>query len=164
MCIAIRRPSTWCLNVFIVSQVLLLLAFTTIEASQAKGDVRQNKVPRKPAFQSQPLDPNNILVSIEDQVREYTPSGTLVQTIQFDYGGRPYYGCCPGGENLRGIVVDQYGWIDSFNGKFYPLMSRYLPTSGAFTTMGFPEWSASNSVNLGTIAAIQNFVFAADSS
>ena len=58
-----------------------------------------------------PIDPNNILVSVPfgfaavgpplNVLKEFTPGGTLVQTIPFNYNGATY----PGTENLRDIVV-----------------------------------------------------------
>jgi hypothetical protein len=147
------------------SSLSRLLIFFAI-ASLAAGEIQRtgNRTPGRPGptTQSQPVDPNNILVSVNNSVREYTPNGTLVQTIQFDYGGRPYPWCCPSNEYLHGIVVDQYGWIDSFNGTWYPLMTRYSPDSNGFVVKTFPDWSAGNVTYLGTIAAAQNFVFAAD--
>jgi hypothetical protein len=114
------------------------------------------------ASEAAPLDPNNILVALKHEVREYTPAGVLVQTIQFNYGGRDYPYCCPSAEELHGIVVDQYGWIDSFNGTWYPFMSRYLPDSNAFVHKTFPDWSATGSTYSGHLTTWRNFVFAAD--
>jgi hypothetical protein len=92
-----------------------------------------------------PIDPNNILVSVQRSVREFTPAGSLVQIIPFNYGGREYPGN-PGIEGLRDIVVDQYGWIDSFNGYRNPFLTRYSPASNTFTHKTFPGWSTSNTV------------------
>src|SRR6476660_2498038 len=111
-------------------------------------------------MEAAPIDPNNILVSIRSTVREFTPAGLLVQTIPFNYGGREYPGNPPI-EGLRDIVVDQYGWIDSFNGYWNPYMSRYSPVSNTFTHMTFPGWSTING-GTGGIAAYKNFVFATD--
>jgi hypothetical protein len=103
------------------------------------------------------FDPDNILVSVNNKVREYKPTGALVQTIPFNYGGREY---SMGTEFLRGIVVDQYGWVDSYNGTFYPFMTRYSPDLDTFEHKTFPGWGSTNSVYGGGITAWQNFVFA----
>ncbi|MEY2554985.1 MAG: hypothetical protein QOF93_129, partial [Verrucomicrobiota bacterium] len=114
------------------------------------------------ASEAAPLDPNNILVALKQEVREYTPAGGLVQTIPFNYGGREYPYCCPSAEELHGIVVDQYGWLDSFNGTWYPFMTRYSPDSEAFVHKTFPDWSATGSTYSGHLTTWNNFVFAAD--
>lgn len=150
------------LRVLAVVHLILLTGLVFVEARQPYWEA--NAILRRNTTQNQPVDPNNILVAVHDSVREYTSNGQLVQTIPFDYGGRPYPWCCPSNEYLHGIVVDQYGWIDSFNGTFYPLMTRYSPDTGTFAKMTFPDWSASNNVTMGTIAAAQNYVFVADSS
>ena len=106
-----------------------------------------------------PFDPNNLLVSVNDKLREYTSTGMLVQTIPFNYGGREY---SMGTEFLRGIVVDQYGWVDSYNGTFYPFMTRYSPGLNSFEHKTFPGWSSTNLVQAGGITVYQRFVFAAD--
>src|SRR5262249_22125261 len=124
----------------------LLIFFAT--ASLAAGEIQRtgSRTPGgpEPTTQSHPVDPNNILVSVHNSVREYKPNGPLVQTIPFDYGGRPYPWCCPSSEYLHGIVVDQYGWIDAFNGTDYPLMTRYSPDFNSFAVKTFPDWSADN--------------------
>jgi hypothetical protein len=111
-------------------------------------------------LEAAPINPNNILVSVRRSVREFTPAGSLVQTIPFNYGGRDYPGNPPV-EGVRDIVVDQYGWIDSFNGYWNPFMTRYSPVSNAFTHKTFPGWSTING-GTGGIAAYQKFVFATD--
>ena len=108
------------------------------------------------------VDPANILVSVKRTVREFTPAGVLVQTIPFNYGGRDYPGNPPSDE-LRDIVVDQYGAIDSYNGTFFPFMSRYFPATGLFEHKTFPGLSTCGCLGSGGIAAYANFVFATDS-
>src|SRR4051812_37476103 len=75
------------------------------------------------------LNPNDILVSIGnslagsfvqlDSVREFTPAGSLVQTIPFNYNGGSY----PSTDYLRDIVVDPNGQIQAYNGTFSPFLS-----------------------------------------
>ncbi|MDB6146636.1 MAG: putative secreted protein [Spartobacteria bacterium] len=107
-----------------------------------------------------PLNPNNILVSIGPFfIREFTPTGTLVQEFTFNYANREVY---PGGEFLRDIVVDPYGFIDGYNGTFFPFLTRYSPVDGTFTHKPFPNWSTVNYSDFGGIAAWQNYIFATD--
>jgi hypothetical protein len=105
-----------------------------------------------------PIDPNDILVSVENSVREFTPTGTLVQTIPFSYDNRYYFT----GETLNGIVVDQYGLIDAVNGTYNPYLTRYSPLSNTFTYKPYPGWNTGSGRTYGTIAAYQNFVFVND--
>ena len=107
-----------------------------------------------------PIDPNNILVSVRHSVREFTPAGVLVQIIPLNYGGR-YYPGNPPREEPRDIVVDQFGWIDCFNGYSNPFLTRYSPVSNTFVHKTFPGWSTING-GTGGLAAYQNFVFATD--
>jgi uncharacterized delta-60 repeat protein len=109
-----------------------------------------------------PINPNNILVLIPNvggnAVREFTPAGSLVQTIEFNYNGGTY----PGTEHLRDIIVDQDGVISGYNGTFAPLLTRYSSSTGTFTHSSFPGWSTVNNIYLGRITSYQNFVFVTD--
>jgi hypothetical protein len=106
-------------------------------------------------LEAAPIDPNNILVSVENSVREFTATGTLVQIIPFNYDNRYYFPT----ENLNGIVVDQYGLIDAVNGSYNPYLTRYSPSSNTFTHKPYPGWSVGAGRTYGTIAAYKNFVF-----
>jgi len=107
------------------------------------------------------IDPNNILVSglYGNAVLEYTPTGSLVQAIPFNYKGHGY----PGAEYLRGIVVSENGVIAGYNGTFQPYMTRYFSTTNTFTHANHPGWSTVNNIYSGGIAAYQTYVFVADS-
>ena len=112
------------------------------------------------------LNPNNILVAIGDstaggnakrnQVFEFTPTGSLVQTIQFNYNGGSY----PQFEHLRDIVVDSSGTIDAVNGFYNLFLTRYSPKSKQFTHRTFPNWATFT----GKLATYQNFIFLQDNS
>src|SRR4029077_14564762 len=65
-------------------------------------------------------------------------------------------------ENLRDIVVDEYGNIDAFNGTFVPFLTRYSPISNSFSHRPFPTWKTPNTTSYGAIAAYQNFIFVND--
>src|SRR4051794_27735884 len=70
------------------------------------------------------FDPNSILISIgnaiagastqRDTVYEFTPSGTLVQSVPFNYNGSSY----PNAEYLRDIIVAPGGTLYGYNGTF----------------------------------------------
>ena len=116
-----------------------------------------------------PIDPNNILVSIgtvvsgsgatdPNMVREFTPAGSLVQTIPFNYNNGGY----PDSENLRDIVVGQDGVIAAFNGTFTPFLTHYSSTAFTFTHASFPGWSTSAGSDEGGIAAYRSFIYVTD--
>jgi hypothetical protein len=91
-------------------------------------------------------------------VREFTPAGSLVQVISFDYN----HGNYPQTEYLRDIVVDQDQSIASYNGSFAPFLTRYssiLRTSEHSTLAG---WSTANVSHYGGIAAYKHFVYVTD--
>jgi hypothetical protein len=92
------------------------------------------------------------------KVQEFTPTGSLVQTIEFNYNGGTY----PGTEYLRDIIVDQDGVISAFNGTFAPFLTRYSSSTGTFTHWSFPGWSLVNNIYMGRIASYKNYVFVND--
>lgn len=114
------------------------------------------------------INPNDILVSIGNSlagtfiqynsVREFTPNGTLVQTIPFNYNGATY----PSTEYLRDIAVSSDGSIQAYNGTFAPFMTTYSPISNTFTNRTFDGWNTVNNVTFGGIATFGNFVYATD--
>ena len=116
------------------------------------------------------IDPNNILVSIGQGinpgssnfpiniVREFTPAGTLLQSIPFNYNGRDY----ADPDFLRDIVVDQAGSIESYNGTFSVFLTSYSPLSGTLAHKPFSGWSTFADYTSGGIATHQNFVYATD--
>jgi hypothetical protein len=93
-------------------------------------------------------------------VLEFTPEGSLVQTIPFNYNNTVY----PATEHIRDIIVDQTGSIASYNGTFAPLLTRCFPTSRSFTHLSYLGWSTVNNLYYGGIAAYQNFIFVTDMS
>jgi len=113
------------------------------------------------------INPDDILVSIgrpalwgglKNEVREFTPAGSLVQVISFDYN----HGNYPQTEYLRDIVVDQDQSIAAYNGSFAPFLTCYssiLLTSEHSTLAG---WSTANVSSYGGIAAYKHFVYVTD--
>lgn len=107
-----------------------------------------------------PIGRDNILVSVRHSIREFTPKGKLVQIIPLNYGGRNYPGNPPR-EDPNDLVVDQYGWIDVFNGYSNPFLTRCSPSTKTFEHRTFPDWDT-RYLNTGGIASYQNFVFVTD--
>jgi hypothetical protein len=128
--------------------------------------------PPSPYPPPKPLNPNNIIVGIANAlvyfpplggntVREFTPDGTLVQTIQLEYGFGPYRNLSPlGPEYLHGIVVDQTANIDAFNGTNGPFLTRLNLTTDTFTHFTFPGWAGFTA--RGAITGYGNFLFVTD--
>jgi hypothetical protein len=102
-----------------------------------------------------PLVSGNILVTTNGNLLEYTPSGTLVQTVPVP-SVEPFTG------SLRGVVVDSNGNVQLYNGTFNPALTTYDPIAGTFANHFFPGLSTVNNVTYGGVAAYQNFVYASD--
>lgn len=93
-------------------------------------------------------------------VREFTPTGWLVQTIPFSYNGTPY----PGTENLRDIVVGSDGVISSFNGTFSPFLTHFSSDTTTYSHWSYRGWSTANVRSYGGIASYRSFIFVTDTS
>jgi hypothetical protein len=114
------------------------------------------------------LNPNDILVSVGNSIAgsfeqintvyEFSPSGTLVQSIPFSYNGASY----PATEYLRDIIVAPDGNLYGYNGTFSPYLTGYSPLSNTFTNTTAAQWSSVNGTHLGGIGAYQNYIFATD--
>jgi len=106
------------------------------------------------------LTPGNILVSDEvftgnGRVREFTPSGQLVQTFSFPLA--------PGDGQPRSITVDINGNIQIYNGTFTPYLTGLNPVTGAVVSnVTLAGWSTINNATYGGLGAFGNYVFATD--
>src|SRR5262245_14832486 len=104
-----------------------------------------------------PLTTGNILVSDEvfgtqGRIREFTPSGVLVQAFTFPTTGQP-----------RDIVVDANGNIQIYNGTFTPALTTLNPATGAVVSdTPFAGWSTVNNITYGGTAAFGTFAFVSD--
>jgi hypothetical protein len=106
-----------------------------------------------------PLTSGDFLVSDEvlssnGRIREFTPTGVLVQTLTFTSVGQP-----------RDIAVDVSGYIHIYDGTFTPRLTTLHPTSGAgasHTTIS--GWSTINGTTYSGLATFGNYVFATDMS
>jgi hypothetical protein len=108
--------------------------------------------------QAGPFMAGDILISVDAWngpagVREYTPSGKLVQTITVP---------TPGDTPNRDIAVDAAGNLQVYNGTFSPYLSTYNPLTGAWQHHTFAGWSTANGSFVGGIAVSGNYAFATD--
>jgi hypothetical protein len=89
-------------------------------------------------------------------IREYTPAGALVRSIQVPFGGGD-------ASEARGVTVDAAGRIHVFNGTFQPYLSTLDPATGTWTHRTHPGWNLDiNNGSYGGIASLGNYVFAPD--
>jgi PEP-CTERM motif len=107
------------------------------------------------------LTPGDILVSSTQDLqtnvlREYTPTGTLVQTFAVPIA--------PGGDAfIRGIATDVTGKVQIYNGTFSPFLTTLDPTgAGSFTNHTFSGWSTVNNTQFGGVVVNGNFAYASD--
>jgi hypothetical protein len=107
-----------------------------------------------------PLTPGDILVNDETfgpgRLREFTPSGVLVQTFAVP--------TAPGGDTQpRDVAVDVNGNVQVYNGTFSPYLTTINPVTGAvIANTTLPGWSTVNNITYGGLGAFGNYVFATD--
>lgn len=111
-----------------------------------------------------PIGDNHLLVSSWNsgfpQIREYTTSGTLVQTFSVPKN--------PGANLLRDIALDGLGRIQAYDGTFTPLLTTVTPGSGSgnatFQSHTISGWSTISHDYYGGIAVdiARNAVYASD--
>jgi hypothetical protein len=110
------------------------------------------------------LMPGNLLVGVSasyasgNQLREYTPDGALVQSVEVPYPVPPR----PSSECVRDIVVTPAEQVSIYNGTFYPYMTRWTPKTGEWSHDTYEGWDSSGNESYGGIAAWQNYVYATD--
>jgi len=114
-----------------------------------------------PAAWAASLTPGDILVSSTTDLqtsvlREYTPTGTLVQTFSVPIA--------PGGDAYaRAIATDVAGNVQIYNGTFSPYLTTLDPTgSGSFSNHTFSGWSTINDIYFGGLVVNGNYAYATD--
>jgi hypothetical protein len=98
------------------------------------------------------IDPDNILVTYFQSIREYTRDGTLVQSIPVPYPDEPR----PGTEWLKDVAMLADGRMAVFNGTFSPYMSIFNPASNSWSHSTVEGWRVGNNVGLSGIGAFGN--------
>lgn len=96
--------------------------------------------------------------SSHNSIREFTPDGSLLREMRFNYNNRSY----PAAESLRAIAVDKNGVVNAYNGTFAPLLTRFSWTCSSFSHTSFPGWWTENNVAYGGVAIWQKFTFTSD--
>jgi hypothetical protein len=113
-----------------------------------------------PAAWAAPLTPGDILVSSTtnlstNALREYTPTGTLVQTFSVPIA--------PGGDGYsRGIATDTSGNVQIYNGTFSPYLTTLNPSTNTVTNHTLSGWSTINNIFFGGMAVNGNYAYATD--
>jgi len=89
-------------------------------------------------------------------LREYTPTGTLVQTFSVPIA--------PGGDAYaRGIATDVSGNAQIYNGTFSPFLTTLNSAgSGSFSNHTFSGWSTVNDIYFGGLVVNGNYAYATD--
>jgi PEP-CTERM motif len=106
------------------------------------------------------LTPGDILVSSTTDLqtsvlREYTPTGTLVQTFSVPIA--------PGGDSyIRGIATDSSGNVQIYNGTFNPYLTTLDPATSSFSNHTFSGWSTDNNIYVGGMVVNGNYAYATD--
>lgn len=108
------------------------------------------------------LTPGNLLVTVsmayDSTIREYTPTGSLVQSTVVPYPVTPR----PSSEVVRDIVMTPNGCVAIFNGSTDPYLTRWTPGPDAWTHETYEGWSTGGNISYGGIAAWQDYVFVTD--
>lgn len=103
--------------------------------------------------------PEDVWVSTDDTIAEYTQSGVLVTSaIPIPYGG----GSRPVTESARDLIVGTNGIIQIYDGTFDPFLNSYYPITDTWTHQPHTGWSTVNNGSYGGIAQYQNYVFVTD--
>lgn len=89
-------------------------------------------------------------------LKEYTPSGSLVRTVNVP----PPPGLSS--DTARDLVQDAGGKVYVYNGTFTPALATYNPGTSAWTQQQYTGWSTVNNGSYGGVGLYQNYVFASD--
>ena len=109
----------------------------------------------------EPTPAYSILTSFRDstpgrKLCEFNSDGTLCRTLFVPYTGPVTVGV----GDLQDIAVDEEGVVHIFNSNYFPQMTSFHSSTGAFSHMSFPGWDVAQ--NCGGLATYKNFVYATD--
>jgi hypothetical protein len=100
---------------------------------------------------------NLLVTNTLGQIREYTMSGSLVQTLAV-----PAPPVSTGGDGIRDVVLDQFGAPHVFNGVFHAYISSQDRATGGWSHHTIPGFSIASTVTYGKVAIYGDTVFATD--
>ena len=100
----------------------------------------------------------SILVSIDDRILEYTPSGVLLRQLPVPYPT----GARPGTEWARDLVLDESALLHVYNGTFDPFLSSYDFSTDQWRHDTHEGFSTVNNGSYGGIATFGRSVFLSD--
>ncbi len=123
-----------------------------MEGKNNRRRFRRGFVLRLETLEDRTLLASNILVSTTNQLREYTPGGTLLSTVPIPNSG----------EQSRDLFVDENGLVHIYNGTFDPQLTTYDPSTTNFTDITAPGWSTVNNLTYGGISTFGQYVFVTD--
>jgi hypothetical protein len=118
------------------------------------------------------LTPGNILVTFENLLYEYTPTGTLVQVMPIarQQGGPPAIRFNRYGVGARDLVMDAAGRVHIYNDLSHlsfieAALSSFDPVAGTWThDKQHPDWNVIGGDGNGSVAAFGDFIFSNDMS
>lgn len=135
---------SWELRGYRVLSALVILSASVVGRAEGftPGDILVSEAPSGSSGAAEP-----------STIREYTPTGVLVQTLQVPV--------LPGQDNTdytRGMAIDSSGRLDVFNGTFHVGISTYDPTTNSWSSTLLPA-EVFNGGNYGHIATYGKYVF-----
>jgi hypothetical protein len=112
----------------------------------------------KHALAAVTFNPADVLVSTNNQVREYTPTGTLVQTIPVPWPN----GIRDVTERTRDLTITPSGKVAVFNGTFTPYLSLYDPVNNSWQHINYSGWAIGNNGRFAGLTCYGPYVFVSD--
>jgi len=114
----------------------------------------------QPSLANIVIDPANILVAVDQSIREYTMTGTLVQTIPVPYPVPQY----PLTVWLKDVVIVDENRLGVFNGTLDPYLSVLDISTGIWSHKTLAGWSVGNNIYTSGMGAYGGRVFVTDGS
>lgn len=105
---------------------------------------------------SKAMASENLLISSQNVLYEYSIAGVQLQSIYINYPGDSSI------EEARDIVQAQSGDVYVFNGNFEPYLSILAQESSTWSHHTFSGWSIVNNGSYGGIAATDSHIFVTD--
>jgi len=106
---------------------------------------------------------DNILVTNQNLLMEFSPDGTLVQRIPMLRQGDASPESSPTAK-VRDVIASNTGQVYMFNGTFSPLLSSFNPETGEWQHSTFSDWGISTGDGYGGIGTYKHYMFVTDQS